>query len=177
VETTLRNVTTQIYAVTLRHAFAIPSAAMPSEGRYAEWAARPDVKGQRVAFESNDGGDREIFAATTDGAFDLSNHHAADWNPVWAPSGQWLAFESFRGGTRGIYRAHRETARNESIAVSEAGDFWGAAWSPDARWIACAGNPDGSPQIYVANVGNGEMRRVTHDDAVSFDAPAWRPGQ
>lgn len=168
---------TDIHVVTARHAFPIPSIALPSEGRYTEWNPRPNRRGREFAYESNDGGDREIYLTTNNGVYNLSSHRAADWNPVWAPRGLFLAFESFRGGNRGIYRVNTKTSRVEMVAASGDADYWAPAWSPDAKWIICAGNPDGASQLYAVNPRTQERIRITKDGANAYDAPAWRPAR
>lgn len=172
---TADSLSTDIYVVTRDDAFPFPEAAMPSKsGRYAEWAAEPDPRGRSIAFESNDGGDREIFVATIKGALDVSNHRAADWGPVWSPTGEWLAFESFRDGRRGVYRVHRDTSRVYPIAADAEWDAWAPAWSPDGRWLAYVSNRDGESDIYVVRANGGETRRVTTSAGFEY-APAWRP--
>lgn len=165
---------TDIFVVTANEAFPFPEWALPSKGNYAEWAVVPHMKSRAVAFESNDGGDREIFILTPKGAFDVSNHHSADWNPVWAPGGKWIAFESFRGGTRGVYRVHRDTNRVFPVAASPDAENWAPAWSPDGKWLAYVSNRTGNPSVYVCDERGRKSMRLT-DDAIPALAPAWRP--
>jgi Tol biopolymer transport system component len=149
-----------------------------NSARYCEWAVTPNPKGDRVAFESNDGGDREIFVLTRRGLIDATNHRADDWNPVWAPGGKWLAFESFRGGRRGVYTLLTDTARAYPVDAAPSYDAWNPAWSPDGDRLAYVRDDTGQPEIYVIDAAQ-EARspnRLTENilDGGSV-MPVWRP--
>lgn len=165
---------TDIFLVTKEHAVAFPPDVMPSSAPYVEWAVEPEPKGRRFAFESNDGGDREIFVINSKGGFDLSNHRAADWNPVWSIDGKWIAFESFRTGKRGIFRVYRDTIRISAVAASDEHNNWAPSWSPDDDWIVHVSDRLGIPQLYVT-AANGEESEVVTDFAHGAFAPAWQP--
>lgn len=171
--------TTDLFLLTEDHAAGLPEFALPSRGRYAEWAVEPSPDGERVAFESNDGGDREIFVLTKKGSDDVSNHRAADWNPVWSPDSEWIAFESFRDGRRGLYRVYPDTARVLPVAVTPEADNWWPTWSPDGRALAFVSNRTGDPELFVADLtkkgeGGAKTRRLTEHPGLDY-APAWRP--
>lgn len=156
------------------HVVPFPEAALPSPGVYAEMNLTLDLRTRSLAFESNDGGDREIFVASFQGTYDVSNHRAADWNPVWQPGGLWIAFESFRSGRRGIYRAHRTTYRVQPIVVDNAADCWGAAWPSDGGAMVYVTDRAGQADIYVAS-GDGADARPLAATTAWEDAPVWRP--
>ncbi len=168
------NLTTDIFVVTPNRALPLPAYVLPSRGDYVEWAVEPSPDGKRVAFESNDGGDREIFVMTHKGAADITNHHTADWNPVWSPEGDWLAFESFRSGRRGVYRVNPETALVIPVAASDGAECWAPTWSPDGRWLAYVSNQRGNPDIVVSGVTGKPRIEATHFEGEDI-APAWRP--
>lgn len=170
------NAGTDLYVLTKQMALAFPESVLPSRGNYAEWAPEFSHRGDSVAFESNDGGDREIFVLTRRGAVDVTNHGAADWNPVWAPDGDWLAFESLRSGRRGVYRVFARTARLSEVAVSKDCDNWAPTWSPDSKWVAFVSTRTGIPKIFVTDLRQERVFALC-DDAESHAqyAPAWRP--
>ena len=146
-----------------------------SEPGYVEWALEPDPRARSVAYESNDGGDREIYVASfTKGISNVSNHRAADWNPVWSDDYQWLAFESFRDGRRGVYRVLVGTGNVLPVAVREGADCWAPAWAPDDEWIAFVSDEEGVPRIYAVAPEGGEAVRLTDGKEWAL-APAWRP--
>jgi Tol biopolymer transport system component len=165
---------TAIYVVTPEIALPLPERVMPSPGAYVEWNLAPHPAGRKIAFESNDGGDREIFVLSHKGAFDVSNSAAADWNPVWSPDGDWLAFESFRRGRRAVYRVNPDTALVRSVARDPAIDFWSPAWAPGGQWLAYVSNERGVPGIVASRAfDKNEDRRVLVEGPAY--SPAWRP--
>lgn len=172
-----QRITTDLIVVTQAEAFAFPTWALPSpDGTYAEWAVAVSPKGGHIAFESDDGGDREIFILTDRGAHDVSNHRSADWNPVWSPDGKWIAFESFREGPRAVYRVHRDTNRVFPVAQSDTAANWAPSWSPDGRWLVHVSNRNGSPDLFVTGVTGKDSRALTDGPGEEL-APAWRPGR
>lgn len=169
-----KSITTDIFVVTDSHAASLPEDKMPSPGRYAEWCVEPSPDGSALAFESNDGGDREIYVLSRLGPLNVSNHRAADWNPVWSPDGQWLAFESFRDGRLGIYRVFTKTGRVIPVAVTPQADNAAPTWSPDNAFIAFASNRTGDDEIFVASIADETIRQVVSNPGIDT-APAWRP--
>ncbi len=155
----------------------ISERAIPSSGAYVEWGVEQHPKGKKIAFESNDGGDREIFVLDfVKGTIDITNHRAADWNPVWSPDGKWVAFESFRDGRCGVYRVYAGTVRVFPIAVTPDSDNWGPSWSPDGHWVAYTSTRTGNPEIFATDIASGMTKQLT--DHLGDDiAPAWRPGR
>jgi TolB protein len=166
---------TDMFVLTKDRTLPLPMEALNLSEDFSEWAAEPATKAPMLAFETNDGGDREVFIASVRStAYDASNHHAADWGPVWAPDCRWLAFESMRSGRRGIYRVNPEAVQVAPIAVSEDADNWSPTWSPDGESVAFTSNRDGVPGIFVCDVRGKNTRRVS-DPAEPAHGPAWRP--
>ena len=169
---------TDIFAVTedraIPLAVLVPKHVLPSMSEYAEWALEPNSTGSAFAFESNDGGDREIYVLNNRGLADVSNHRAADWNPLWSHDREWIAFESFRGGRRGVWRVYPDTARVYPVATAPDSDNWWPTWSPDGKWIAFVSDRTGNPEIFAVDVADGEVRQLTNQDTNDY-APCWRP--
>ncbi len=164
--------TTALFLLSESEAIALDPELMPSPGAYEESAVSVSKEG--IAFDSNDGGDREIFVIGRRRSWDLSNHAAADWRPVWSPDANWIAFESFRGGARGIYRCRRQSSRVYKVAANPAADCWGAAWSPDGKWIAYTTDADGAPAVWIIGAGGEDRARVSAE-GLSAGHAAWRP--
>ena len=172
---------TEIFILTRTQVFPLVSRDPERWVRYAEWGIESNPRGTHFAFESNDGGDREIFVLGKTGIADVSNHRAADWNPVWSSESGWLAFESFRGGRRGIYRVYVDTCRVFPVAASASYDCWAPAWSPDGEWIAFVSGQTGTAELYCCDKAGGHVRQLTkhpelrHGAGGGAFAPAWRP--
>ncbi len=165
---------TEPWLITTSQAAPILQLLTKDSLRFAEWAMEPDPEGERIAFESNEGGDREIYVIGKRGIADVTNHRAADWNPVWAPDGKWLAFESFRSGRRGVYRLFPDTARVFRVAVQDNADCWSPTWSPDGAWLAYVSDQTGDAELFARRVNTEEEVQLTHQPARDY-APAWRP--
>ena len=166
--------TTDLYWVTPQS--ANPAAELlASTGTYVEWAPTANRQGNAIAYESNDGGDREVFVHVFKrGTVDVSNHRTPDWNPVVSPDGEWVAFESFRKGRRGIYRVNPVRVLVYEIAASTDWDDWAPTWSPDGAWVAFISNRTGTPRLHVTDL-TGENLRALTEHALQDLAPAWRP--
>lgn len=166
--------TTEIFILTPSFAVPLLPFLVPDSHRYATWLPAPDHRGRQIAYESDEGGDRELFVLGRRGVVNISNHPAADWNPTWSPDDDWLAFESFRDGRRGIYRALVSTANITPVAVGDAYDCWRPTWSPDGSWLAFVSDKSGAPQLYMSRVDGTDLRQLTEGPAAAL-APTWRP--
>jgi len=143
--------------------------------RFDEWRPVSSPGGSRLIYESNDGGDRELYHVDERGRANITNHRAADWNPVWASDGRTIAFESFRGGRRGVYALKVETVRTQPIAVSETSDFWDPSWDPDSERVACVTGSRGATRIVVIDADSGDDVTPGALRETGGWAPAWRP--
>lgn len=144
----------------------------PDSTRYSEWNPRISPGGTRVVFESDYGGDREIYQLDQNGLLNLSNHRSADWNPVWTENGRWVAMESFRDGTRGIYRILVETVRVEPVI---SGGYWLPSWSPNGEQLAVVLRRDGALRVSVVDAESGKESLLPTREGAGAWAPAWRP--
>lgn len=141
---------------------------------YFEWAVEPDPRGRALAYESNDGGDREIYVASLKGIHNVSNHRTADWNPVWSPDGKWIAFESFRSGRRGLFRTYPETSRVYTVMASPDHDNWSPTWSPDGKWLAFISDRSGAPELYICDIQGEHVWQAASGPGLRL-CPAWQP--
>ncbi len=151
--------------------------ALPEYGKYFEWAPSSPGIGEFLAFESNDGGDREIYVyAPQRGAIDVSNHRAADWNPRWSPDRRNIAFESFRGGRRGVYQVNALRVLVGTVYAPEGANAWDPDWSPKGDWIVFVSDQSGTPNLFATRSGSEEIVQLTDGPGVQL-APAWRPSR
>ena len=167
--------TTQLAVVSQGRTLPFPKRAYDSPNEeHTEWAIEPGRKDRSFVYESNDGGDREIFLMTKRRTYDMSNHRAADVNPVWSPDGRWVAFESYRNGHRGIYRAHRDSGRVLAVLEGDDIDYWSPAWSSDGTTIICVAKQHGSYSLVVREIESKKSFSLSASFEV-LEHPAWKP--
>ena len=167
--------TTRIVAIDENYVFPLDDWIYDyPDGNYLEWSAEPGDDDRAIAYESNDGGDREIFIALGGKVFDVSNHRSADWNPVWSPDDKWVAYETFRDQRRAVYRSHRESGRSLSILESGAADFFEPAWHPDAQSLVALRDRNGIVEMVLVTIDGGE-RAILETPYTEVSAPQWRP--
>lgn len=155
---------------------ATPMVETRGLGIYVEWMPTAHAPTGQLAYESNDGGDREIFVFSSSPLRlnDVSNHREADWNPVWSMDGGWLAFESFRGGSRGIFRVAPQGTVVTTVAADSSYDNWSPTWSPEGEWIAFVSTRTGKAMLHACRADGSDVRALTNHDGEDL-APAWRP--
>jgi TolB protein len=134
----------------------------------------------KLAFASERDGDYEIYSLNPDGSglVRLTNHPAADREPVWSPDGSKLAFVSTRDGNAEIYVMNASGDANgfslpARLTNHPASDL-NPVWSPDGSKIAFVSNRNGNDEIYLMNANGSGQTNLTNND---FDdtEPAWSP--
>ncbi len=168
------DITVEVFILTPSLAIPLLPFLVPDSHRYVEWSVEPDHRGRQIAYESNDGGNREIFVLGRRGITNISNHPAANWNPVWSPDNNWMAFESFRDGRRGVYRVLVSTANVFPVAVGDQYDCWSPDWSPDGNHIVFVSDQKGLPQLFTIGWDGTDQKQITDGPHPAF-APTWRP--
>lgn len=137
----------------------------------------------RLAFVSEQDGNRELYTAALDGSTveQVTSHPAADENPAWSPAYTRLAFQSNRNGNWDIFTIRAgcqpgpaETECDLRQITDHPADDLLPAWSPDGRYIAFVSSRDGNPEIYLVDRNGGYPRRLTDDPAGDW-RPAWLP--
>lgn len=167
--------TTHLVAVTQEKVFPIMDWVydFPDE-EHTEWSLETSKGDRALVYESNDGGDRELFIARKGAVFDVSNHRAADWNPTWSPDGKWVAYDTFRNGRRAVYRAHRDSGRHVPTAQHEDIDYWSPSWLPDSEHLIYLQEENGLIQV-ILSTADGSDRRVLKFDVQEIRNPQWKP--
>jgi Tol biopolymer transport system component len=166
---------TSLILVTPDQCFPVPDEILDTpDNAYVEWAAEPSKNDKAIAYESNDGGDREIFIASKGKVFDVSNHHSTDWNPVWSPDGKWLVFESFRNKRWGLYRVHRDTSRLFVVAEEHGKDFIYPDWSPDNRQVIAIIRSNGQQYMAIVSKEGELLNQYDLPFSMAKDLK-WRP--
>ena len=165
---------TEPMLVTASNAAPLLALMIKDSERYVEWCIEPDGEGRQLAYESNEGGDREIFVIGRRGIVNVSNHRAADWNPSWSPDNKWLAFESFRDGRRGVYKLMVGTGNVTPLDFGSEYDCWSPAWSADGKWVAYVSDRSGTPQIWAMAASGGNAVQLTKESGYA-NSPAFKP--
>ncbi len=146
----------------------------------ARWS--PD--GTRIAYRSNQTGNREIWVMNANGSdqHQLTNNPAEDSYPAWSPDGNTIAFFSNRDGHHGreeaIYLMNTDGSNVRRISWLESMDGV-ASFSPDGTkltWVdmICARGGCGPSHVYVGNLDGSGVRRVTQGDRSDWN-PVFSP--
>jgi TolB protein len=156
----------------LAHQFADDIIALLSGGQ-------PGIAQTQIAYVSERGGNKEIWAMDYDGAnqHQLTHLKTISLTPRWSPDATRIAFTCYvpyRGVTSAqicVYSA----ASDRLIAFPRfRGTNSSPAWSPDGSQIAFMSSVNGNPEIYVASTDGAHMHRITFGTGVST-SPAWNP--
>ena len=137
--------------------------------------------GGKLAFASERDGNYEIYSmeAGGGGLTRLTNHPAADREPVWSPDGTMIAFVSDRDGNAEIYVLNTtitaDVFNSPTRLTTNPGDDHSPAWSPDDSKIAFVSSRAGNDEIFVMNAsGGGQTNLTNRPEGDDFD-PSWSP--
>lgn len=139
-------------------------------------SARWSPRGTHVAWVARDGQTRqqEVFVARSDGngARNLSQHPAEDFDLAWAADGEHLAFTSDRDGNAEIYSADVRTGALRRMTFHQAQDSR-PSFSPDGQFLAFESARLGRIETYVMPSYAGAPRRILSDQR-SLEILEWR---
>ncbi len=115
------------------HYFSRFGLSPDSEGSAATIAP----KSGKVAFVSNRSGNWDIWTMNPDGSqqVNLTQHPAADFDPVWSPTGDQILFNSNRDGDRDLYLMDADGKNVRKVFAKSANRLY-PTWSPDGKQIA-----------------------------------------
>ena len=132
------------------------------------------VTGQKILFDSDREGNREIYIMNLDGSglTNLTKHPADDWDPRWSPGGDKISFLSDREGDDYLYSMNRDgshTTRITTIFTKH-----GYEWSPTGGKVAFMHESGDQSDIYIVNSDGSGLINLTEDPAEEWDF-AWSP--
>lgn len=130
---------------------------------------------QRIAFETERDGNREIYLMNMDGSnlVNLTNHSAYDYSPAWSPDGERIAFVSGRDGLSNVYVMGADGMGQTRLTDHPASDY-DPVWSPDGTKIAFISNRDENNEVYVMNDDGSVQTRLTTANGIDY-TPVWSP--
>ena len=138
-----------------------------------------------LAFISNRTVSTDIFVVDLHWGVEhnLTQHPAADYEPVWSPDGTMLAFVSERTGNPDIYVLELSSGKLWSPAPHDLGDE-NPSWSPDSKRLAFESHrsqetlPIGvkidTKEVMVVDVDGGNLQNLSND-VLQDSEPAWSP--
>lgn len=135
------------------------------------WA--PD--GRMLAFQSDRGGNADVYVVRADGAGlrRLTDNAGSDGEPAWSPDGRRIAFVTARGGDRDVYVMDADGSRQRPLAAGP-GDEESPSWSPDGRTLVFSSNRAGDHDLYVVGADGTSLRRLTSGPGDDRSA-SWSP--
>jgi Tol biopolymer transport system component len=142
-------------------------AAMFGVSQKAE-ASFPGKNG-KIAFNSDQVGDAEIYKINPDGSGlkQVTNNTVHDYDPSWSPDGSKVAFWRPRGnGSSEIFV--KNTTNGQLVQLTDSNDSMSdssPSWSPDGSKIVFVSNnltePERSREIWVMNSDGSGRKRLT----------------
>lgn len=136
---------------------------------------KPGIALSQIAFTSDRGGAKEIWAMDYDGAGQrkITSHRSTSMSPAWSPNGESIAYTSFFNGPPSIYVAEVGSGRKKPVVTSGSFNI-SPSFAPDGRRIAFARSLDGNVEIFTADLDGGNLRRLTNSGGIDTN-PAWSP--
>lgn len=145
--------------------------------------AAPAPKGgapRIIAVASNKDGNWDIYLVQpgTGETKNLTNHKAADTEPVWAPDGKRIAFISDREGTSDIWTMAADGTDIQQL-TKKLGNCSAPRWAPDGTKIAFVSAKRGADNVFrnhihTVEVATGKVVKLT-DGQVPCSQPSWAP--
>ena len=157
------------------------AAARPTRilGSFSTPELSGDASLASLAFASDRSGAGDIFVMSPHSLFQLTDHPAGDWDPVWSPSCAdatrtcYIAFTSQRSGDSEIWLMDDRGRNLRNVTQHPAWDYW-PTWSPDGRQLAFISERDGDPELYIQAIDDSQAVQLTFNTE-SDRLPAWSP--
>jgi Tol biopolymer transport system component len=154
-------------------------AAMLVVSQEAE-AAFPGKNG-KIAFNSDQVGDAEIYKINPDGSGlkQVTSNTVHDYDPSWSPDGSKVAFWRPRGnGSNEIFV--KNTTNGQLVQLSDSNDSMSdtsPSWSPDGSQIVFVSDDlvNRSRDIWVMNADGSGRKRLTPANSLVEGTVVWSP--
>ena len=126
---------------------------------------------QEIVFTSERDGNRNIYIMNTDGTnqIQLTDHSAADYEPVYSPDGLSIIFTSERDGNKEIYIMNNNGLNLKNLSNNPADD-WNPRYYPDNHKIVFQSLRDGPAnwEIYMMNLDGKRQTNLTNHPRTDY---------
>jgi Tol biopolymer transport system component len=132
---------------------------------------RMSPDGTKIAFVSNQNGNKDIWVINTDGSGlpkQLTTDPTDDKNPAWSPDGKKIAYDSGQH----VYIIDPEGGTPQDLCTTYPKNCREPVFSPDGRKIAFVSNQAGNDDIWVMDVDGKNPKQVTTDPTPE-QHPSW----
>ncbi len=146
-----------------------------SRGAPARADAPAAQSGDRLVFEKEAGGNRDLYVVPAAGGTPrrLTTHPATDGLPRWTGDGRRVVFTSNRLGNWQLFAVPAEGGEARRVRTN-AHTEWQADESPDGRTLAFLSNRDGPESLWLLDRASGATRLlVRHGPRSILGNPHW----
>lgn len=141
----------------------------------------PGIASTQIAFVSNRGGNKEIWAMDYDGEnqHQLTQTHTIALTPRWAPDASRIAFTCYaQPGSSSVLTAQicvysLLTSRLVSFPRFK-GTNSSPSWSPDGSQIMFMSSMLGNPELFISDASGTRPKRLTFSNGANT-SPSWNP--
>ena len=134
---------------------------------------------EKIIFTSKRDGNPEIYMMNPDGSQQvrLTNHRAADFNPVLSPMGEEILFVSDRSGEHDLYIMRADGGGERPVFRTAPAYRDHPAWSPDGKKIVYSqlDRDTNFFSIYTARADGTSVNRVVEMEIAHGKQPIWSP--
>jgi len=139
-------------------------------------AAEYSPDGQKIAFQSDRSGSREVWVTKSDGSDAVQLAFFGEGltgTPRWSPDGRQIAFASHGSNPQSPWKVFVVPAEGGVPRLIPTGPYAAecASWSHDGLWIYFYSLRSGVAQVWKAAVVGGEPVQVTRNGGAPFESP------
>ena len=141
----------------------------------------PGIASTQIAFVSNRGGNKEIWAMDYDGEnqHQLSQLHTISLTPRWSPDASRIAFTCYeKPGSSSALSAQicvYSTLTNHLVSWPRfKGTNSSPSWSPDGSQLMFMSSMLGSPELFITDASGQRPKRLTFSNGANT-SPSWNP--